>query len=191
MKYWIWWFNIMWCWLSLKIIDFIQSFSSILETFLTHLLVHCHPFRFQNETWENRSRALGTWSARPAGLLPEGGWGGPACLWGLSSWKACSSCPHREWPPAASVPGAERRVRVVVPGVRVEISTHPVPQRGRALGLLFPALKPHGFGSLKNPSCVQDQWGEEWLAISNVLSITWTPDTRPLQWWGQSGHSAE
>lgn len=97
-KYWIWWFNIMWCWLSLKIIDFIQSFSSILETFLALLLVHCHPFRFQNETWENRSWALGTWSARPAGLLPEGGWGGLACLWGLSSWKVCSSCPHREWP---------------------------------------------------------------------------------------------
>lgn len=63
----------MWCWLSLKIIDFIQSFSSILETFLPHLLVHCHPFRFQNETWENRSWTLGTWSAQPAGLLPKAG----------------------------------------------------------------------------------------------------------------------
>lgn len=92
---------------------------------------------------------------------------------------------------AASVPGAERRVRAAVPGVRGEISTPPVPQRGRALGLLFPALKPHGFGSLKNPSCVRGQWGEEWLAISNVLSINWTPDTRPLQCWGRSGHSAE
>ena len=74
--------------------------------------------------------------------------------------KVILQCPRREWPPAASVPGAEKRVRAAVPGVRVEISTPPVPQPGRALGLLFPALKPHGFGSLKNPSCVRGREGQ-------------------------------
>ena len=55
--------------------------------------------------------------------------------------KVMLQCPHREWPPAASVPGAEKRVRAAVPGVRVEISTPPVPQPVRALGLLFPGLR--------------------------------------------------
>ena len=41
--------------------------------------------------------------------------------------KGVPSCPRREWPPAASVPGAERRVRAAVPGLRVETSTPPVP----------------------------------------------------------------
>ena len=180
----------MWCWLSLKIIDFIQSFSSILEAFLPHLLVHGHPCRFQNETWENRSQALGTWGARPAGLPHEAGGAGQTVSGAFPPERRPQLSPQGVAPSCQRAWGREEGKGC---GPRAESgdlhSSSPLP--GRALGLPFPALKPHGFGSLKNPSCVGGQGGEQWLAISNVLSITWIPDARPLLWWGQSGHGAE
>lgn len=61
-----------------QMIDFFQYFSFVLGTFLTSLVVHCYPFKFQNEIPENGLQVLATWSGDacwPSGLLSEGGRG--------------------------------------------------------------------------------------------------------------------
>lgn len=120
-----------------------------IRNFPPGFVVHCHPFRFQKWDAETDPEP-GYTEADPLEAstkgeqLPVSG--------AFSLLKVMPSVSHREWPPAASVPGAEKR-QAAVPGWRDPLP--PVPQPGRALGLLFPGLVSHGFGSPKNPSCVR------------------------------------